>query len=107
MRNLYNHYVSNDTIFSRITEAETHHEETKKEKGEKTNFFHFFSQEKKTEKNAGLSGILKRLKLDDIDSGDILLFLILLFILIEGDDWELALILGLVLFLSLRGDDPM
>lgn len=105
MRNLYNHYIPNDIIFSRIPESEQKNNNENKDDKEKTNFIHFFKHQ--IEKNAGLSGILKRLKLDDIDSGDILLFLILLFILVEGDDWELALILGLVLFLSLRGDDPM
>jgi hypothetical protein len=65
-------------------------------------FFQFFSQDK--EKNAGLSGILKKFNLGDIDTGDILLFLILILLLLEGDNWELVIILGLVLFLSLRSE---
>jgi len=103
---VYNHYIAKDTTFSRIPDAEPKHEF--REAGEKreNGFFSFFTKEK-DEKNAGISGILKRLKLDDLDTGDILLFLILLFILLEGDNWELALILGLVLFLSLRDDDPV
>lgn len=93
-------------IFSRIPESEPKHEHEKKDQNRrKTDFFHFFNGEQ-TEKNAGLSGILKRLKFEDIDRGDILLLLILLFIIMEGDDWELALILGLVLFLS-RSDEPV
>ena len=65
-------------------------------------FFQFFGQENK--KNAGLSGILNKLNLDDIDIGDILLFLILILLVLEGDNWELVIILGLVLFLSLRSE---
>jgi hypothetical protein len=103
VRTLYNHYINNDIIFSRIPESEGHKENHTRQN---VNFFNFFKQDKST-KNAGLSGILKRFKLEDIDTGDILLLLILVFILLEGDNWELALILGLVLFLSLRSDDSM
>ena len=103
MRILYNHYIPDDIIFNRIPEAEPQKE---KEQRKEKSFFNFFSQDK-SEKNAGLSGILKRFKLEDIDTGDILLFLILLCVLLEGDNWELALILGLVLFLSLRSDDSV
>ena len=67
-----------------------------------SSFFQFFNQDK--EKNAGLSGILKKLNLKDIDTGDILLFLILILLMLEGDNWELVIILGLVLFLSLRSE---
>ena len=48
--------------------------------------------------------ILKKLKLDNWDSGDILLLLIVLFLLLEGDNLELAIALGLVLIMGL-GDD--
>lgn len=107
---MYNHYIPKDTIYQRIPEAETwrdafhgHQERTKK------NIFQsFFPNQEEGKKNAGLSGILKRFKLDDIDTGDILLFLILIFVLLEDENWELALILGLVLFLSFRDeDDPV
>ena len=52
----------------------------------------------------GLSGLLKGLRLDKLDSGDILLLLIVLFLLLEGDNLELAIALGLVLIMGL-GDD--
>lgn len=52
----------------------------------------------------GLSGLLKSLRLDNIDSGDILLLLILLYLLVEGDDLELVIALGLTLLMGL-GDD--
>lgn len=56
-------------------------------------------------KNAGLSGILEKFKLDDIDTGDILLILILLFLFRDGDDMELVITLGLILLLGLGGKD--
>ena len=49
----------------------------------------------------GLSGLLKGLKLDKLDSGDILLLLITLYLLVEGDDLELVIALGLVLLMGL------
>lgn len=52
------------------------------------------------EKNP-LSGIWEKLKLDDIDNGDILLILILLFLFRDGDDLELVIALGLLLLLGL------
>ena len=55
------------------------------------------------EQGGGVSGILKALKLDDLDSGDILLLLIVLFLLVEGDDLELVIALGLVLIMGMNG----
>jgi len=52
-------------------------------------------------KGTGLAGILKSLKLDDLDTGDILLLLIMLFLFLDGDDIELVITLGLILILSL------
>ena len=48
----------------------------------------------------GFGGLLSGLKLD-LDSGDILLLLILLFLSQEGDDMETVVLLGLVLLLGL------
>lgn len=53
---------------------------------------------------AGLSGLLKALHLEDIDSGDVLLLLIMLYLLIEGDELELVIALGLVLIMGLGED---
>ena len=52
----------------------------------------------------GLSGLLKSLHLDKIDSGDVLLLLIMLYLMKEGDDMELVIALGLTLIMGL-GDD--
>jgi len=48
-----------------------------------------------------LSGITSNLKLDHFDTGDILLILIILFLLLEGDNLELIITLGLMLLLGL------
>ena len=37
-------------------------------------------------KNAGMAGILKGIGLDDLDSGDVLLLLIILLVFLEGDN---------------------
>lgn len=99
MRILYNHYIPADIVFAKIPHNDPGEPGNSRKQ---PNFFQFFSQDK--EKNAGLSGILKKLNLGDIDTGDILLFLILILLLLEGDNWELVIILGLVLFLSLRSE---
>lgn len=49
----------------------------------------------------GLSGLLKTFHLDNIDTGDVLLLLIILYLLVEGDDLELVIALGLVLLMGL------
>ncbi|MGI5963223.1 MAG: hypothetical protein ACOX7N_05815 [Lawsonibacter sp.] len=49
----------------------------------------------------GLSGLLKGLKLENLETGDLLLLLIVLYLLIEGDDLEPVIALGLVLLLGL------
>ncbi|HPE16357.1 MAG TPA: hypothetical protein PK597_05325 [Oscillospiraceae bacterium] len=54
---------------------------------------------------AGISGLLKKLKLDDIDTGDVLLLLILLFVFLEGDNLELVVALGLLLLMGLKDKD--
>ena len=53
---------------------------------------------------SGLSGLLKTLHLDSVDTGDILLLLIMLYLLVEGDDLEPVLALGLVLLMGLWED---
>ncbi len=51
-----------------------------------------------------LSALLKSFKFGDWDSGDILLLLIVLFLLAEGDDLELLIALGLALMMGLGND---
>lgn len=52
------------------------------------------------ELNKLLGGVF-RFSLEDLDTGDILLFLIVLLLFVEGDDVDLAIALGLTLLLSL------
>lgn len=51
--------------------------------------------------SGGLSALLKQFKLDSLDTGDILLMLILLFLFLEGDNLELIITLGLLLLMGL------
>ena len=46
-------------------------------------------------------GLWKTLHLDGLDAGDILLMLIMLYLLVEGDDLEPVIALGLVLLMGL------
>lgn len=52
----------------------------------------------------GTNGILKVLRLEELDSGDILLILIILLLLVEGDNMDLVITLGLLLLLGLADD---
>ena len=58
-----------------------------------------------TRGGGGLTGLLRSLKLDRLDSGDILLLLIVLLLLWEGDDLELVIALGLALIMGLGDED--
>lgn len=53
------------------------------------------------ERKGGLSALLKGLKLDELDTGDVLLLLILLFLFLDDreDNLELLITLGLMLIL--------
>ena len=51
-----------------------------------------------------LDGVFKHFSLENFDTGDILLVLIILFLYLEGDNLELVITLGLMLLLGL-GDD--
>ena len=51
-----------------------------------------------------LDRLLKAVRLEDMDAGDLLLLLILALLLLDGDDWELPIALGLVLLLGIMGE---
>ena len=57
-----------------------------------------------TGEGGGLTRLLGALKLEELDSGDVLLLLILLLLLLDGDDMELVIALGLILLLGFGGD---
>ena len=121
---MYNRYISEDTPYVPIQEAEHPQGGGRSNSGTKghgpasTGGFRFSSLFSGKEGagslfssgdgSGGLSGLLKALKLEDIDPGDILLLLIILFLLVEGDDLELVIALGLVLLMGLgdrEGED--
>ena len=53
-----------------------------------------------------LDGVRKHFSLENFDTGDILLVLIILFLYLEGDNLELVITLGLMLLLGLGDDKP-
>ena len=101
---MYNRYVNNDAgIYRRIdaehTYAPPHH--TPKQEP------HTAQHNSRSSSPLGnllgadglLSGILGKLKLSEIDSGDLLLLVILFLLFRDGEDEELLIALGLVLIL--------
>lgn len=91
---MYNRYIPNGTAYTRISEPEP---EPTPPPPRRT--------EKERKQNGLLSGLLKSLKLEELDSGDVLLLLILLLLLLDGDDMELVIALGLILLLGFGRED--
>lgn len=107
---MYNRYIPDGRGFTRIVEeddepvlhnpGEGH--EASQEPGAEPGVTPPAEPEAPAEKKpGGLSALLKGLKLDDLDTGDILLLLIILFLFLDGDDIELIITLGLLLVLGL------
>ena len=107
---MYNRYIPQDSSYSPIrekTEDSSNSESRKKQggteresiipplgRGSLTRLF-------QSRDGKGLTNLLKSLRLEDVDTGDILLLLILLYLLVEGDDLELVIALGLALLMGL------
>ncbi len=109
MTGLYNRYLDDTGVFERMTpEPEEHWEaEQKQESNPLFAFLHNLrgDGQKETPKTSGETGsLLQRLHLSDIDLGDILLLAIVILLIIEGEHWELAIILGLIFVLGLLKD---
>ena len=105
---MYNRYIPNGGQYTRITVQEESPSPTvpPAEPGTGAVFrsnplSSFLSGLGDNKKNAGLAGIFDAFKLKDIDTGDILLLLILLFLFRDGEDLELVILLGLILLLGL------
>lgn len=82
---MYNRYIPNGTAYTRITQPEPPPPlQGGTERSERP-----------------LSGLLRALRLEGLDTGDVLLLLILLLVFLEGDDLELVIALGLILLLGL------
>ena len=90
---MYNRYIPSGTAYTRITEQDDTPAAPSRPRQEP-------AQAPEGEKK-GLAALLKGLKLDNLDTGDVLLLLILLFLFLEGDDIELVITLGLMLLLGL------
>lgn len=99
---MYNRYIPNGAVYTRIHKEEnpeSNHASARTEKPLSGASDPNRPGEEK--KSSGLAGILKLLKLEELDTGDILLLLIMLFLFLEGDDMEIVITLGLILILSL------
>lgn len=95
---MYNRYIPNGTAYTRITEPDPPLSAPPRRKESK-------SEKKEAPGNGLLSGLLKSLKPEELDSGDVLLLLILLLLFLDGEDnMELLITLGLILLLGLGRD---
>jgi len=92
---MYNRYIPNGTAYTRITESEPPPSPPPRQK-----------RKKSAPPSAGLlSALFKHLKLEELDTGDVLLLLILLLLFLDGEDnMELLIALGLILLLGLEHD---
>ena len=89
---MYNRYVRNDSgVYHRVPTGEpetaAYNQSSAHGKNVGTSLNGFFSQ------------IMEKLKLDDLDTGDLLLLAILFLLFRDGEDEELLLALGLLLIL--------
>lgn len=87
---MYNRYVRNDNgEYRRINVAQEH--TVRSEKG--------IEPEVVAKPGGQLNAILSKLRLDEIDTGDLLLLVLLFLLFREGEDEELLIALGLLLIM--------
>lgn len=104
---MYNRYIPGDASYTRIEEERPPERPKEAGKGPSIRIPDFLSGKEglaalfKGGEGSGLSGLLKTLRLDSLDAGDILLLLIILYLLVEGDDLDLVIALGAVLLMGL------
>ena len=98
---MYNRYIPNGASYTRILEEDGPPADREEPVRPSPVLSEGEREEAPEEKSGALAGLLKTLKLDELDTGDILLLLIMLFLFLEGDDLELVITLGLMLLLSL------
>ena len=99
---MYNRYISNGAVYTRIaSEKESTPRQASARAAKPLPKAPEAAEQDGEKKSTGLAGIFKLLKLEELDTGDILLLLIMLFLFLEGDDMELVITLGLILLLSL------
>lgn len=108
---MYNRYIPEDVLYTPVEEhsppPEPFQDHRRGPQQTRLRFPEFLTGREGLSKllngreGGGLSGLLKAFRLDQLDSGDILLLLIALYLLAEGDDPELAIALGLTVFMDL------
>ena len=96
---MYNRYAPQDD-FQPIHEPESH-EPPHASSGQSSPLQGLFERLGGSKNAGGITGILKSLKLDSLDRGDILLLLIILYLFWESDDTELLITLGLLFLMGL------
>lgn len=92
---MYNRYIPQTTGYTRIPEADDSSLPPSPPPTPET------EETPAPKKSGGLAALLKHLKLEELDTGDVLLLLIILFLFLEGDDMELIITLALLLLLGL------
>lgn len=110
---MYNRYIPEDVSYTRVEppSSQESHRSSGPGTGGPRPAFHlpdFLSGKESLiggREGSGLAGLLKTLHLDSIDAGDILLLLIMLYLMAEGDDLELVIALGLTLLMGLGGEE--
>ena len=113
---MYNRYIPEDTSYNRIEVPPSPRGPERPSQPRQAPFRELFSGKEGLSAlfrggglpggGEGLSGLLKTFHLEHIDSGDIMLLLILLYLLVEGEDMDLVIALGLVLIMGLGEDEP-
>lgn len=110
---MYNRYIPDGAVYTRVTMDD---DEPRRPREPERHDGPGYQQRPRSQKHSrpstplpvlpeGVSGSLKSLisslGLEKLDSGDLLLFLILLLLLKEGDDLEMIIALGLTLLMGL------
>ena len=103
---MYNRFIPEEVSFTQVEEtAPISPPSSDIGPGEQTRLPEFFGGKGELfssgREGGGLSGLLKGLHLEHFDSGDLLLLLILLYLLKEGDDLDLVIALGVVLLMGI------
>ena len=101
---MYNRYIPQDASFERVSHGSEPTGGTRPAPPGRPGLFQFPGS--KDGLNAllsgkGLSALTKGFRLEELETGDILLALILLYLLVEGEDLEPVVAIGLVLLLGL------
>lgn len=98
---MYNRYIPEDMSYAPVDRPSFRPEPPRSRPEDRPRQMPFRLPNFLSGEEGGLSNLLKGFHLDRIDSGDILLLLIALYLLVEGDDLELALALGLTVLMGL------